>query len=258
MTSSYLRATIFSRNFGRKNFKVLLVVFWLSMLVTAAETQVPSGTCSIPSDTDIESRFHLSPWLGRGGCIRRSGGTEATCKAVLQSVLSGLAKLRETEYAAAASLLTLLPTIGTLFGPPTSEMWKLKSAVPFAGALAMGLSFGAAFRPVNAEGYDNAAGNADYTISSHGLQSQLAGDRIDTQGTEDPLRDLLVDKIRERVGRQDSVQLPRKTMVAGLAVMFILFAVAHAAMALVQQGAIITLMCSLPFWMHPWYFLGEY
>jgi len=77
------------------------------------------------------------------------------CDTILAPILLTLHPLRQAEYSGAASVLSLLPTISALFGPPTGEIWRLKSIVPFGVFLAMTLSFGGVLMPSNVEDYEN-------------------------------------------------------------------------------------------------------
>jgi hypothetical protein len=247
------------RHLHRRGFQVLLVVVFLSALVTVVQAQDDNkytNYCELPSDEDIEYRFRPTPWIRRGECIRRKHGVHLTCGAVLSGTLDHLAKLREAEYAGAASVLSLLPTIGALFGPPTSEIWRLKSMVPIGGVLAMGLSFGGALMPVRAEDYDSAIPKDETAIGRHSLGKHAQAYRKDDPSMDEKLRELS-DKIRMRVGRQESVRLPKTRVLLGLAFMFALFALAHSAMAVTELGAVVNFMCTMNWWMHLWYFLGK-
>ncbi|ERF76000.1 hypothetical protein EPUS_08254 [Endocarpon pusillum Z07020] len=234
----------------------MLVALWLiSSLpsVQAEHEHAPNKDCPLPSDTDREYRFDLPAWVTRGGCIRERGHRE--CSRILEAILDSLAKIREAEYASAASVLSLLPTIGALFGPPTSEIWRLKSIVPFGGALAMSLSFGGALMPVNVEDYENAVAKGNTAIGSIiSLRRHPPGSQKDVPNIDERLQELS-NKIRERIDRLESVRPPKKTLILGLVVMFILFSMAQAAMAVVEQGGVINFLCSARYWMHMWYFL---
>ncbi len=230
----------------------MLVALWLISSLSSVQAENPDDPiCSLPS----EARFDLSVWVTRRGCVR--GKHEKSCSDILEGVLKGLFKVREAEYASAASVLSLLPTIGALFGPPTSEIWRLKSIVPFGGALAMSLSFGGALMPVRVEDYENAVAKEDTAIGSIiSLRRHPAASQKGVLSMDERLRELS-NKIRERVDRPESVPLPKKTLVLGLVVMFVLFSMAQAAMAVVEQGGVIHFLCSARYWMHMWYFLGK-
>lgn len=247
-----------TQNLGHTSIKVVLIAVWLGMLITPAESQRNyTNYCSLPSDENIEFRFLLTPWMRRGICIRTGdNGVSVTCAARLTGAVASLAPLREAEYAGAASVLSLLPTIGALFGPPTSEIWKLKSIVPFAGALAMGVSFGGALMPVHAEDYENAIAKDETVIGRSNPRNHAPKTQKNAADMDEMLQELS-DKIRQRVGRRESVRLPKRTLLSGLVVIFVLFAMAQSAMAVVEQGAVINFICSWRYWMHLWYFLGK-
>ena len=235
---------------------VMLVALWLiSSLPSVQAKNLSDSDCSLPSDTDVEYHFILKAWVTRGGCIRENH--QKSCSQILEDLLGSLAHLRRAEYASAASVLSLLPTIGALFGPPTSEIWRLKSIVPFGGALAMSLSFGGALMPVHVEDYENAVAKENTAIGSIiSLRRHPPGSRKDAPSMNERLR-MLSNKIRERVDRPESVRLPKKTLLLGLVTMFVLFSMAQAAMAVVEQGGVINFLCSARYWMHMWYFLGK-
>lgn len=245
-------------NIAYRNYEhitVMLVALWLVSSLPSVQAEDPP--CWLPSDNDTESRFELPAWVTRGGCIREKNINQTGCTKILEGVLFNLSKVREAEYASAASVLSLLPTIGALFGPPTSEIWRLKSIVPFGGALAMSLSFGGALMPVHVEDYEHAVAKGNAAIGSIiSLRRHPPGSQKDVLNMDERLRELS-NKIRERIDRPESVRPPKKTLLLGLVVMFFLFSMAQAAMGVVEQGGVINFLCSARYWMHAWYFLGK-
>ena len=237
------------------NIAVVLVVLWLmSSLPSVQAASSFNSTCPLPSDKDNEYHFSVSEWVTRGGCIREKH--QQNCTAILEHILENLTQLRAAEYASAASVLSLLPTIGALFGPPTSEIWRLKSIVPFGGWMAMTLSFGGALMPVRVEDYeevvakDNTAIGSIITLRQNFRRIQKDAPNIDDRILE------LKQTIRQRLERPESIRLPKNTLYFGLFIMFILFAMAQAAMGVVEQGGVINFYCEGRWWMHMWYFLG--
>lgn len=235
----------------------MLAALWLYCSLPSVHAEEASEPiCSLPSDRDKQLHFLLKSWVKRGGCIRGKHPGKS-CGDILEPLLDNLSKIREAEYTGASSVLSLLPTIGALFGPPTSEIWRLKSIVPFAGALAMSLSFGGAIMPVQVEDYEkavvkeNAATGNIISLRRHPLGSQK-----DAPNMDERLRELS-DKIIERIDRPDRVRLPKRTLYLGLGTMLVLFSMAQAAMGVVEQGGVINFLCSSRYWMHLWYFLGK-
>ena len=177
-------------------------------------TLAPVYNCSLLSDTDLQFRFILRSWVTRGDCIRKFDGGK--CYPILTGILDILHSVRQAEYSGAASVLSLLPTIGALFGPPTSEIWRLKSIVPFGGYLAMSLSFGGVLMPSHVEDYENTVSMRNTAIGSIlSLRRQLPGSQKSGQPMDEKLQ-LLADKIRERIDQHHSVRLPRRTLFIGL------------------------------------------
>jgi hypothetical protein len=224
----------------------------LASLVSFAKAQ---NECSLPSDTDAQVHFRLSSWVTRGGCIRAAPGLQ--CDNTLTNILKSLAQIRQAEYSGAASVLSLLPTIGALFGPPTGEIWRLKSIVPFGGYLAMTLSFGGALMPSRVEDYENTVSMRNTAIGSIvSLRRHLPGSHKSGQTMAEKLQ-ILGDKIRERIDQHQSVRLPKAYLFVGLFGMFSLLGMAQAAIAVVEQGSVINWWCSARWWMHMWYLLGK-
>lgn len=249
------RPYISRRGYGQ--ITALFIALWLLSSLPAVQAQdssEPEVECPLRSDTNYQYKFLLGDWVNRGACIRR--GNETACYNELERVLSSLVKLREAEYASAASVLSLLPTIGALFGPPTNEIWRLKSIVPLGGALAMGISFGGALMPVHLKDYEKAVSKENTAIGSIvSLHKNPPGSQRVPTGLDERLRDL-GKKIRERIDRPESVRLPKRTLLFGLFGMFVLFALAQSAIAVVEQGGLVNFSCSARYWMHIWYFLG--
>lgn len=237
-----------------------LALFLLAYIVpiTQGEEFCPSNlTCCLESDANIQYNFRVSGWVTRGDCIRRPR-QDRTCYDILSPLLDHLVSTREAEYAGAASVLSLLPTIGALFGSPTSEIWRLKSIVPFGGAMAIALSFGGALMPSHVEEYEKTVTQENNAIGSIiSLRRKQAGGHKDEQTIDEKLQ-MMSRKIKERIDRHESIRLPKHFLIFGLFVMFVLFSMAQAAMGVVEQGGIINWWCSSRWWMHLWYVAGMF
>lgn len=222
--------------------------------------QTPSPAI-VPSEDDKyignPHRFSITSWVSRGICVR-SDTFENTCYESFDIALKNLDSLRVAEYAGAASVLALLPTIGALLGAPTSEIWRLLTVVPFGGGLAMTLSFGGAILPVRVEDYEN-------DLNRH----KIAIDRSDSLGAEGSRQsedghndicaglDPVMEKIVVRMRQDESLQLARGHLWVGLLGMIVLSFGTQAAMIVVEQGGVIPWWCVSRYWMHLWYFLGD-
>ena len=242
---------------------------------TLAQDDPNHIVCELGSDRDPLFHFLLRKWVQRGDCIRSSyrlrcdhipdrlhkcvrSNIHLRCDEVLDRLLTNLVSIRAAEYAGAASVLSLLPTIGALLGPPTSEIWRLISIVPFGGILAMTLSFGGALMPVRVEDYETTLSRRDTATGSIiSLRSPIPGNRLGEPEIEQKLR-ALSDKVRERLDLPESVRLPKRHLLLGLFIMLLLMALAQGAMGVVEQGGIINWWCSCNLWMHLWYFGGMF
>ena len=186
--------------------------------------------------------FQFRDWVDRGVCVRPSGAT-LICYESLNTALSAFNELRKGEYAGAASVLALLPTIGALLGAPTSEIWRLLTVVPSAGVIAMTLSFGSAILPVRVEDYKN-----DLKDSKVAVYQDVAKDDV---GLEEVVR-----RIERRMRQDESVPMPKSHLIWGVSGMMLLACGAQAAMIVIEQGGVIPWLCTSRYWMHLWYFLG--
>lgn len=235
---------------------ILTLVLMASCIPFAQAKDNQTSNCPLQSDTDPRIHFKVNKWVSRGSCIR-SMPNKTLCEDTLGGILYNLHKLREAEYAGAASVLSLLPTTGALFGPPTSEIWRLKSIVPFGGFLAMTLSFGGALMPVRVEDYEEPVSKQNTAIGSIiSLRKQLRGSHKDGRTIDEKLLEL-GNRVRERIDQHESLRLPKTYLFVGLFGMVMLFAMAQAAMAVVEHGGFINWWCQFGWWMHLWYLLGK-
>jgi hypothetical protein len=91
----------------------LASILFLFLLPLAA---AQNATCNVDQgSTRPGGGFDAPSWLRRGICVRNVE-TYAACRSNLQIVLSSLDSLHAAEYSAAATVLALLPTVGSLFG----------------------------------------------------------------------------------------------------------------------------------------------
>lgn len=240
---------------------VVLLMYFVPLVYAQDKDDNPDDyLCSLPSDRDVASRFNLAKWVERGTCVRQHGPGR-DCFSISGGILQKLVKGREYEYAGAANVLALLPTIGALFGSPTSEIWRLKSILPFGGLLAMSLSFGGALMPVHVEDYEKSVTEQDTSIGSivslrKSLRKQASGSSKDVQTPSEKLS-AVARKIQERIDKHESLKLPKKYMMFGLIGMLSLWSMAQVAMAIVEQGGVVNFWCSSQYWMHLWYFAGQ-
>jgi hypothetical protein len=225
-----------------------------------------STTCSSGADQFIgnaQQVFNMVTWVRRGSCIR--GDNDFDCYHNVQYMLqSGLNDLRKAEYAGAAGVLALLPTIGALLGAPTNEIWRLLTLVPFGGVIAMFLSFGGAILPVRVQDYE-----MDFSKRRQGRTTTI-GDIDDSSGEEhmdydaNDVKDNKEQKklrleriVRKRLQQNESQRIPLQYISIGLLGMIAFLLAAQVAMAIVEQGAIVSWWCDSIWWMHLWFFMGN-
>jgi hypothetical protein len=237
---------------GLRQFINSMLLAMFSSLLSPVSAATPK--CTIEADTFVGNAklgwFHIAPWTQRGACIRKNiDGCYPTLLAVLDNVI----ELRKAEYSGAAGLLALLPTIGALFGAPTNEVWILMNILPFGGALAIVLSFGGAILPVHVEDYERVTKKRNIAIGTSFLSF-----REDDPTTFPKKLELLDDKVRDRVALDKSMRPGKGMITVGLVGMVLLVGSSQFAIAVVQYGGIILWNCRFHWWMHLWYFLGNY
>ena len=194
--------------------------------------------------------FWFTPWWDQGKCVK-SANSSAQCSATLAYVLDNLDSLHQAEYSAAATILTLIPTIGALFGTPNSEIWVLLKLLPIGGFLAMFLSFGGTLMPRSLEDFR----------AEHGKESEKGRVGAETAGDVDRARvqgqlDLLARKIKTKVRGNIGMALPLTKIVAALLGMIVLLASVMAGIAIVAIGAVYVTWCTATWWFHLWYLVG--
>lgn len=200
------------------------------------------------------SNFGMTRWLNRGTCIRTH--YNQTCYTTLMDVLTHLNELRRAEYAGAAGVLAILPTIGALLGAPTNEVWTFLTILPFGGALAMALSFGGAIMPVNVEDYEHAMRKRNIAIGSM-VTFRPKGDKSDQKPLSKKLEEL-EEKVGQRISHEKRMRPDRRPLFAGLFCMLLLFGASQAAMTVLEQGAVIPYWCTSRWWLHLWYIMGTF
>jgi hypothetical protein len=195
------------------------------------------------------ANFSVAAFIAVGSCTRQ--GSAGDCYATLINTLTNVNPLRQVEYSGAATVLTLLPTIGALFGAPTTEIWTMLMIIPFGGWIALLVSFGGTMMPVKVEDYELANAKESSIVIRDGKESKLeVGERI--QRRQSVLR-----KIRARLSQQKGDKIPKRLLASGLLFMTALLIGAQAAMAIVEQGAVLQWWCSCNWWMHLWYLLSQ-
>jgi len=233
----------------------------LSSLLPIASASAASYRCAmetdyfVPGDSDLETKFSVSRWVQRGICIRSQGGGKM-CYATLKEVLSNLIELRKAEYSGSSGILSLLPTIGALLGAPTNEIWTLMTILPFGGALATSLSFGAAIMPVRIENYEHSIRKDNTSTGSNFTIRPVDGGEEGGASEFEQKIAFLENRVNNRISRSARQAPPKSYLLAGLLGMMLLFLGSQAAMGIVEQGGVLSWWCGCRYWMHLWYLMG--
>lgn len=228
----------------------------------------PSSAAGVPNCTSVADKwidnphnFELPSWINRGICVRVndvSDGVTTLCYKALQLSMNNFDDIRNAEYAAATTVLTLLPTIGALLGAPTAEIWRLVTVIPFGGFLAMTLSFGGVILPVRIKDYELDANGQRTTVGRSVTSMRHAtSENQDPEAKNEGSSAEVVNSIRARIQQDESQRLAKGHIWTGLLVMFVLWCGAQAVMVIIEQGAVIIWYCTWRWWMHMWYFLGQ-
>lgn len=222
--------------------------------------------CTTPPDNffgNAQRLFDTLVWIRRGLCVRH-GGNDPKCYSALNQLLNNeLNEVRKGEYAGAAGVMALLPTIGALLGAPTNEIWLLMTMVPFGGALAMFMSFGGAILPMNTKDYESEfmKENIDNRAQPH-APNRTNSDTSFFKGPNGQPQ-WIIDRADKLMAKVDKALRPGKSkkinvlyMWFGLIGMLVLLLGAQAAMGIVEQGAILPWWCASRWWIHMWYGMG--
>ena len=226
---------------------------------TAINTTSNSSTPSLANPacvvnlgtTRIGGAFAFSAWWDQGRCVKNTDHN-AQCSATLAFVLDNLDSLHQAEYSAAATILTLIPTIGALFGTPTSEIWVLLKLLPIGGFLAMFLSFGGTLMPRSLDDF-RAERERGSEKGPAGAETAKDVEKARVQGQ----LDLLARRIKTKVRGNNRMALPLIKIVAALFGMIILLASVLAGIAIVAIGAVYVTWCTATWWFHLWYLVGR-
>lgn len=232
-------------------------LLFLGLIASVAAQESPE-----PVNCTITGAFHkpgdafdVRQWINRGLCVRK--GNYDQCLANLVGVLENLSVLHQTEYAAAASVLLLLPTIGAFFSAPTNEIWTLFTMIPFGGALATLLSFGGTIMSGKLKDYQ--ATLPKHTII---LDRDLASDSGAFSGAGESLEDeksgleAMKLKVRDRLNGKNNQDRVRGSAVLGFLVMGLLLIGTQVGIGIVEAGSVYSNGCTINFWFHLWYLLG--
>ncbi|KAF4625809.1 hypothetical protein G7Y89_g12354 [Cudoniella acicularis] len=237
-----------------------------SIIPTASAQGLTPANCSFSQgDSEPGNPFPFNAWLNRGICVRT--GSYAQCRVNLIAVLGDIDGIHAAEYSASASVLALLPTIGALFGTPTSEIWTLLTVLPFGGGLAMLLSFGGTIMPTRIVDYQTAfamhgisIGHVGKHAQDYDLGTRDEDERHNLEELEErEIRDQqeglrsMANRIKARIGRRESLGLPRNIIALGLFSMVLLFCGVQVAMGIIENGAVYSDGCTYNWWFHIWY-----
>ncbi|RAQ99494.1 hypothetical protein DDE82_008225 [Stemphylium lycopersici] len=216
------------------------MALWICTLLLIGSAQVALG--------QLETAIPYEQLQKRGICVRH-GGRDNYCYSSLNQILEHeLNEVRKGEYAGAAGVMALLPTIGALLGAPTNEIWRLMAMVPFGGALAMAMSFGGAILPVNVKDYESDFMKQQIDTRRPKGPNRIASDLSYFKETDHSHNEMverggrLMEQVEKRLKSTERKEIPTKYIWSGLIGMLVLLLGAHGSMAIVEQGTI------LPWW----------
>ncbi|RDL32369.1 uncharacterized protein BP5553_08825 [Venustampulla echinocandica] len=205
--------------------------------------------------------FYMSAWNARGMLIR-SGSGNLECLGNLSWALENLGELNAAEYSGANGAMTLLPTVASLLGASTREMWELYKLMPLAAVLTMFLSLGGTVNP-----NDGMAPPSKVRAQSTG--KVRVNDNDETQdGMEQGmlLHDMSAPKVENETARNFAEEVRLRAAGAlnetrhwviwvGIVIQAIGIAVVLTVLWFGQRGAVIPWWCRCWGWMWFWYFL---
>jgi hypothetical protein len=258
----------FIRNPALISLQTARTAFWasLSVLSSTAAAQNENLTLCDPTRSGHAewhpgSAFDSGAWLQRGQCIRHVDNYNQ-CLSNLETVLENLSSVIQTECSAAATVLTLLPTMGALCGSPSSEIWSLTQIFPVGGFLVQCLSFGGSMMPSHCDGFLR-------VLTTQGCITVRvpSGTGIDLNNASSPIEnfnttsDGIIERIHHLVGRKKTSKarrLPvRCLLVLGCSALAIFVAASMAALSVIEQGAVYSNWCTSTWWAHTWYLVGK-
>lgn len=230
--------------------RMLLVVLLLSLLPLPKHVVAQNISCAIDQgNTTPGGAFDFNAWIQRGSCIHYTEGFEA-CRNSLQFTLDSLDSLHAAEYSAGATILTLLPTLGALFGTTTSDIWILLQALPFGGVMALLLSLGGSMMPAKLGAYQDNTTTA--SSSERSGQAGAHGNEARASSASDPL-DRLSKRVADQVQASQRKELSLLKVLTTLFVMIVLLSGSLAGMGIIEYGAIYMTWCTSLWWFHAWF-----
>ncbi|KAI1845486.1 hypothetical protein JX266_008344 [Neoarthrinium moseri] len=173
--------------------------------------------------------------------------SDEQCRSALEGILDNLDSFHNAEYSASATMLTLLPTIGSMLGAPSADTWLLLKLVPFAGVFGLLLSYGSPIRMGTGDTYQDS-----FTIVG---KDQQDGEKDSLSGG-DYKKDDLPERVSSAVQANlmgNKAKLPISQLAWSILVMFLLFAGAMTSMVVVELATIYVTWCRMNWWFHLWY-----
>jgi hypothetical protein len=230
---------------GALGGRILLILLLLLLLPNVVAQSI---SCDIDQgNTKPGGVFDFKAWIRRGSCLHHVEGY-ASCRNSLRLTLDGLDSLHSAEYSASATILTLLPTVGAVFGTPTADIWILLKVLPFGGAMAILLSFGGSMMPAKSEEYEDNTARAK--VGRPG--QRVTQGEADANSASDAL-ERLSRKVAEKVQGNQRRELPLLKLFAALFVMMALLSGVLAGMGIIEYGSVYMTWCTSVWWFHLWY-----
>lgn len=236
---------------GALGSKILFALLLLFLLPAVAVAQ--NISCDIDQgNTTPGKSFNFKAWISRGNCIHHHSEGFDVCRNILRRTLDSLDSLHAAEYSAAATILTLLPTVGAVLGTPTAEIWILLKALPFGGVIALLLSFGGSMMPAKLEAYQDKTTMASTIERGHDDQAAAKGEAEASSALSDALK-RLSRRVAEKVQANQRKELSLGKVFSTLFVMIILLSGVLAGMGIIEYGSVYMTWCTSLWWFHLWY-----
>jgi hypothetical protein len=236
---------------------VVEVLIWLVHSGAAEDVPPPPNSDCAIDGTKILSpavTFDFGKWIRRGECIR-SSTKSLQCESNLEYVMNSLTNRAQLQYSSAATIITLVPTMGVLFGTPNAEIWALLRLLPLGGVMAMLLSFGGSLMSPVLDEYT--IFGRQHEPSRSVVMNLPKGNSSSIDHELHQQLDFISGRIEDKVRSDVKIALPVSFIIAGLCAMVILWAGAIAGMAIVSAGSIFVPWCMMTWWIHMWYIVGK-
>ncbi|KAI9785322.1 MAG: hypothetical protein M1839_000339 [Geoglossum umbratile] len=279
----------------------LFTVLSRARVVEAINSTLPNAS---PEDHE-RNVFQAEVWTGGFNWRQwssvainiRSGKTLSGCLIALGDTLSVSTDLQKSQYSAASSLLSVMPTLAAFLGGENKDLWVLLKLAPICGILDCLLAMGGRLVPDNLNNLERQVGGLGFadTLSAYvtaskpetedaekyhsidvrprlerNMQRRLPGDchrcRLDSgKYTDGCLRcpcdwTQEIRRVQERVSRDQSsneFKHVNRWVQFNAFFMFLMFGSMLVTMWIGELGGILVAWCNCSFWMFGWWFAAS-